>query len=141
MSCLLPLLKNWAPVHDAAKPLKSLGFAYVRRLGRDTSILALTLNPEAHAVKEQLKEKGKGKGKAKRLPKQQKVECHGCDDCYDVDWEFKVKTVAKLWSMFCECFFLHFNLVLHYESHAPKYIITVDCYSHVTKPELIQAWL
>ncbi|KAL0045586.1 hypothetical protein WJX82_010696 [Trebouxia sp. C0006] len=100
-SCLLPLLKNWAPVHDAAKPLKSLGFAYVRRLGRDTSILALTLNPEAHAVKEQLKEKGKGKGKAKRLPKQQKVECHGCDDCYDVDWEFKVKTVAKLWSMFC----------------------------------------
>lgn len=101
---MLPLLEKWAPVQDAAKPLKSLGFAFVRRLGRDTSILALTVNAEAHAVKEQPKEKAKGKGKVKKLPKQQKVECNGCDACYDQDWEFKVKTVAKLWRMLCECF-------------------------------------
>jgi len=127
---LLPLLEHWAPVQDAAKPLQSLGFAYVRRLGRDPSILALTVNAEAHAVKEQPKEKAKGKGKTKKLPKQQKVECHGCDACYDQDWEFKVKTVAKLWSMFCE---LHSKLVQYHELHAPKYIVTVNCCLHVTE--------
>jgi len=102
---LLPLLETWAPVQNAAKPLKNMGFAYVRRLGRDPSILAVTVNTRAHAAKEQTKDKAKGKGKAKGLPRQQKIECHGCDACYDLDWQFKIKTVARLWSMFCECFF------------------------------------
>ena len=102
---MLPLLETWAPVQNAAKPLKNMGFAYVRRLGRDPSILAVTVNIGAHAAKEQTKDKAKGKGKAKGLPRQQKIECHGCDACYDLDWQFKIKTVARLWSMFCECFF------------------------------------
>ncbi|KAA6418691.1 MAG: hypothetical protein FRX49_11344, partial [Trebouxia sp. A1-2] len=98
---LLPLLKAWTPFQDAAKPLKNMGFAYIRRLGRDRSILAVKVNTDAHAAKEQPKDKAKSKGKAKKAPRQQKVECHGCDVCYDSDWQFKVKTVAKLWSMFC----------------------------------------
>ena len=101
---MLPLLKSWSVVPGAAQPVKSMGFAFVRRLGRDPSILAVRVNAAAHAAKEQPKDKGKGKGKAKKLPRQQKAECHGCDVCYDLDWQFKVKTVAKLWSIFCECF-------------------------------------
>lgn len=75
-------LADWNPVAKPNPNMVSLGFAFVRRLARDSSILLL--QPE-------------DLGKAS-----QEHKCLGCFLCCGPEWEFKTKTMAKLYALFCE---------------------------------------
>lgn len=80
---LSEVLADWNPVLKSNPSLKSLGFAFVRRLARDSSILLLQPEDLGRASQEH--------------------KCLGCPDCCGLVWKFKTETVATLYAMFCEC--------------------------------------
>ena len=90
---LKEVLSQWDPDFQHKESEVRLGFAYMRRLARDDSLLALDLSQGAHTVKS----KGKTKG-----PASHEEACQGCPACCGPDWHFKTEIVAILNTIFCE---------------------------------------
>lgn len=81
------VLMDWDPVLKAHPSLVSLGYAFVRRLARNSQILVL--QPEDLGLHTK------------------KHNCSGCPKCNGPVWKFKTETVATLYAVFCECFKCH----------------------------------
>ena len=101
---LTEVLMDWDPLLKPNPCLVSLGFAFVRRLARDSRILVL--QPE---------DLGSGTLQHK---------CLGCPSCCGPIWKFKTEAVATLYAMFCE--FRRFANRLHH-LRARQQLSSLEC--------------
>ncbi len=81
---LKKVLMDWQPTAKPGPEQDALGFAFVRRIGMEPSLLWV----KSH-------EFGSNALCSQR-------NCSGCSKCGSPEWIFKTEMIATLWTLFCK---------------------------------------